>query len=235
MSVLADSVALLSGCAMNSVHLPQNSRVRNKSNVQATFSHRAFRLRSVTLAQNFGEPGQYHPLPSLAYVKLIRYEFDKVFRTAHLNIGQKPAYVVNVRVDKLDFRSDNGLGSSNEITHVTSILSILDPRSGLVIDPISIHPYDAGGYIYGYWHAQRWDYCRRTIPLTAIFVAKVVDALREGRSIHDDSLGTAGATIFQHTDDEDIGEYGIKSLSKKEIEDITGYGRQQLHDFDKPW
>ena len=40
---------------------------------------------------------------------------------------------------------------------------------------------------------------------------------------------------MQHIDDEDLGEYGVNSLSKKEIEDITGYSRQQLHDFDKPW
>ncbi|MBU2819602.1 hypothetical protein HF282_19300 [Acidithiobacillus ferrooxidans] len=27
----------------------------------------------------------------------------------------------------------------------------------------------------------------------------------------------------------------IKAVSKNEMEDIAGYGRQRLHDFDTPW
>ncbi|MHB1748511.1 MAG: hypothetical protein ACYCR3_00105 [Acidithiobacillus sp.] len=59
--------------------------------------------------------------------------------------------------------------------------------------------------------------------------------MRSGKPVSSSSFGVNGYNIFQHTDDEDLGEYGINSLSKKEIEDITGYSRQQLHDFDKPW
>ena len=167
-------------------------------------------------------------------MKLIRFDLQRAFANGHLGEGVKPAYVVNIKVTRLHFISDNGFGLPSDLTHVTSVISFAQNSEG-VIGAIAIRPYDAGGAFYGYWHAPRWDYCRRTVPLTAIFAVKAVERLRDGKPIHDDDLGTEGATVFQHIDDEDLGEYGIKSLSKKEIEDITGYSRQQLHDFDKPW
>lgn len=232
--VLVGSVALLSGCALNSVHLNHNSSLRNRSFVKSTFYGHAFKLGTVTVANSQGKPAADHPLPTSAYMELIRFDLQQAFTNAHLGEGVKPAYVVNIQVTRLHFISDNGFGLPSDLTHVTSVISFARHSEG-VIGAIAIHPYDAGGYFYGYWHAPRWDYCRRTIPLTAIYVAKAIERLRDGKPIHDDDLGTDGATIFQHIDDKDLGEYCIKSLRKKEIEDITGYSRQQLHDFDKPW
>ncbi|MHB1495301.1 MAG: hypothetical protein ACYCUY_07650 [Acidithiobacillus sp.] len=124
--------------------------------------------------------------------------------------------------------------SVKDATHITSTVSVVTD-SGLLLGKVNINPDDATGPFFGYWHAPRWYYCRRTIPITAIYVAKIVGRLRSGKPVSSSSFGVNGYNIFQHTDDEDLGEYGINSLSKKEIEDITGYSRQQLHDFDKPW
>ena len=238
--VLVGSVALLSGCAANSMHLDSHSPLRNSAYVKANFLNRAFTLGSVTVATNQVKPAYDHPLPAGAYLKMIRHELKEVFSSDHLGAGVKPAYIVNVNVSRLHFISDNeahsfwGNFSMNELTHVTSTLTIVN-ASGLSLASVKIKPYDAGRYFYGYWHAPSWDYCRRTIPLTAIFTANVLNRLREGKTVTNSSLGGEGALIFQKVDDRELGRYSIKSLSKKEIEDITGYSRQQLHDFDKPW
>ncbi len=242
MGVLAGSAALLSGCAANSMHLDSQSPLRDRAYVKANFLHRAFVLGSVTLAKNQMVPTDVHPLPSNAYLKLIRRDLVLAFHDAHLDRGQKPADVVDIHVTRLRFISDNttphfwsGFSmSANVLTHVTSTLTITN-SAGRSLAVARIKPYDSGGAFYGYWHAPRWDYCRRTIPLTAIFTVRAIENLRDGRPLNDGSLGTQGSLVVQHIDDEDLGEYGIKSLSKKEIEDITGYSRQQLHDFDKPW
>jgi len=228
------ATALLSGCAMTNMDIAKNSPLRDHKFVVSDFRGGAFSLGSVTLADSQLTPAATHPLPGVAYVKLIRYELNKVFANDHLKDGRKPAFVVNVKISKLHFVSDNGFGGMHDITHVSSLVQISD-QSGAPIASFKIKPYDAGGYFYGYWHAPRWDYCRRTIPLTAIFTANVLNRLREGETVTNGSLGSAGALIFQKVDDRELGRYGIKSLSKKEIEDITGYSRQQLQDFDKPW
>ncbi|MEB8475597.1 MULTISPECIES: hypothetical protein [Acidithiobacillus] len=226
--------ALLSGCAVTNMDIAKNSSLRNHGFVVSDFRDRAFSLGSVTLADSQLTPAATHPLPGIAYVKLIRYELNKVFANDHLEDGKKPAFVVNVKISQLHFISDNGFGFMHDITHVSTLVQISD-QSGTSIASFKIKPYDAGGYFYGYWHAPSWDYCRRTIPLTAIFTANVLNRLREGKALNNGTLGGEGALIFQKVDDRELGRYGIKSLSKKEIEDITGYSRQQLHDFDKPW
>jgi hypothetical protein len=54
------------------------------------------------------------------------------------------------------------------------------------------------------------------------------------KAVTNGSLGGEGALIFQKVDGRELGRYGIKAVSKNEIEDIAGYSRQQLHDLDKP-
>ncbi|MHB1881615.1 MAG: hypothetical protein ACYCPA_05280 [Acidithiobacillus sp.] len=109
MSVLIGSVALLSGCTLNTVHLDSQSPLRNRSYVRANFSRHAFVLGTVTVDKGQIATARDHPLPSCAYLKLIRYELRRAFEKQGFASGIHPAYVVNVRVHQLHFISGTHL------------------------------------------------------------------------------------------------------------------------------
>ena len=94
-------------------------------------------------------PTDVHPLPSNAYMKLIRHDLVLAFHNAHLDRGQKPADVVDIHVTRLRFISDNttphfwsGFSmSANVLTHVTSTLTITNAE-GRSLAVARIRPYD---------------------------------------------------------------------------------------------
>ena len=221
------AAALLSGCAANNLHIAGNSPLRNTAFVQKEFKGHAFVLGTVTAASSQMQSTADHTLPTKAYLELLRYDLEKAFKNAGLNNGTLPAYRVDVEVDQFYFKS--GVGGFH-VGHLYATDTITGGTSTIHI-PIKL--WDGGGYIYGYWHAPVWDYCRRMIPLTAIYTDKAILRLKNGERITSGSLGTTGDVAGQHIDLYNLGKFGIKELTKSEIEKVTGYSAQQLHAFDK--